>query len=107
MSSMADEKAEPKGDRVFFGPTLPDGKSAPFIRESEDHSLRTGIARVVRDGLPIPPNAELVRLDHIEDNEYRVKESVYGAKGPSTVSTNAYRSGWDEVFKKTSPGEAN
>ncbi len=107
--SMADEKQEPKGDRVFMGPALEDG-GIPFVRaNSEDHSLRGGIARVVRDGQPIPPNAELVCLDHVEGNEYRVKESVYGpSKGPPTVSTAAYRSGWEEVFgKKTKPDVAN
>lgn len=103
-----DEKKSCGGDTAVFGPPLPDG-GIPYIRHREDHTITQGVAHVLRDGQPVDPRTEIVRLDPDEGYRYRVTSIYEGAasKGPSKITTDAYRSGWDQIFGKKAPvGEA-
>jgi hypothetical protein len=88
----------PSSDTVLLGPTLPSGQ-VPFIRQ-QGETLSGGFARVVEDGEPVGTSEELIALERIEGDVYKAK-TLYAPKGPSKVTTNAYRNGWDNIFSQT------
>lgn len=82
-------------DELIAGPKLPDG-SRPFIRRTDD-GISCGMMRDAKDGQPVN-GCELVNLQRIEGERFRV-ESIYGHKtGPTKVTSDMYRTGWDKVF---------
>jgi len=73
-----------------------------------------GFVHPVKDGQALN-GAELVSLDHIEENRFAVT-TIYGkpkpcqattTPGPAKVTSPAFRSGWDRIFgKKQEVGQA-
>ena len=88
----------PSSDTVLLGPETPSGH-VPFIRQHGD-TLSGGLARVVEDGEPIWTSEELLALERIEGDVYKAS-TIYAPKGPSKVTSNAYRNGWDTIFSQT------
>jgi len=103
VSDKQNDKPCPGEDRVVVGPT-DDAGAIPFVRHRQDHSYELGVLTKLDDGKPLSPDGEVVKLTHIEENEYAV-ETVYKADseashgGPALVNTDAYRKGWEAIFK--------
>jgi hypothetical protein len=115
MSDDGEKAAKPKEDVVLLGPPTADGDGVHVLR-ARDQRLEAGELRALREGRPI--SGELVTLAPREGQPRvcDVKESVPvpsgttasasdGAqkKGPAQVATEAYRSGWDEIFGPAPP----
>lgn len=49
------------------------------------------------EGVPIPPGAELVRRERVDEHTFKLT-TLYKPKGPSKVATPRYRSNYDAVF---------
>lgn len=95
----------PAGDVLKLGPEMADGRR-PFIRHGADHSIRAGVASPIQDGASIPQGVDVVALEHLEGDEYKVTpmlEQSSTRKGPAKVSSQAYRSGWEALFGKKNP----
>jgi hypothetical protein len=88
------------GDMMSVGPDL--GGVRPFIRHTADHRIEAGLAKVTEPGAPMPENALLLK--------HRAGTSLYDVhpleggsdhkNGPAQVATDAYRTGWDNIFGK-------
>lgn len=94
------------GDELIAGSDIGNGIH-PFIRHTSDHQIVGGTMTVVPDGKPCN-GTELVKLTRIEGRRYKV-ESVYDGstkKGPSTVVSDKYRSGWDMIWGTKPAGQA-
>jgi hypothetical protein len=112
---MSDEKSHKCdcSDELIAGPEMSHGVR-PFIRHTKDHKVVGGVMRVVKDGCPINGGGELVQLTHVEGDRFKVEflygESDYSSEcscsGPSKVTTEAYRSGWDRIFGNKEIGQA-
>lgn len=71
------------------------------LRRRGDDDLELGEFHEIKEGRPIPPGAEIVRLGRGDDDGWREVESVYGGRsGPPQVATPAYRVGYDRIFGK-------
>lgn len=69
------------------------------MRHTADHRIAPCVIRPIGDGRPLM-GADLVALERIDGDRYGVKTVYCGRKGPARVTTEAYRDGWDRVFKK-------
>ncbi len=97
----------PGGDVISVGPDL--GGVCPFIRHRPDHSVESGMAKIVRPGDP-PTTATPLMLTHRQGSEFDVHVMSKGGsdgpsktKGPSKVNSPAYKDGWDSIFGKKAP----
>lgn len=85
---------------------LPENKGVAVLRQrSDDAPVEAGIVRSVREGEPIV--GELVTLKPTEGNPRLCDVEVHvdarppaqpSHKGPARVASDAYRTGWDEIF---------
>lgn len=69
-----------------------------FVHHRPDHTVRSGVGRVIHEGQHIPCGEALI-LDHIDGNRFEVAGSFMN--GPTKVATRAYRDGWDRIFIDT------
>jgi hypothetical protein len=110
MSSDAGEKIDGDGfDVVLVHGTTVDGEGARVLRARPGH-IEAGEVRPVRDGQPLTPGGEVVRL--VERSgapciydvkvDYQVPTAAPPASrtggGPPQVSTQAYRESWERTF---------
>lgn len=88
-----------KTELAMITSTNEDG-SFNLVRQSDEGvNLFTG--RIIKDGQPISPDAEVVHLTPRPDSLYDVKTLQAGNRsGPAKVTTHAYRAGYDKIFKK-------
>lgn len=86
------------GDEVIVGPKLSDGQRIA-IRHTSDHDVVPCFINPVRQGKPCM-GLNVVALERIEGNRYGVTTILPERKGPSRVTTDAYRDGWDRVFER-------
>ena len=85
---------------------LPEQKGVAILRQrAEGAPIEAGIVRKVREGEPIvgelvtlKPTSEGSPLCDVEVHLDAPSGSRTPTKGPARVASNAYRSGWDEVF---------
>jgi hypothetical protein len=108
---MADE-TNPKckdGDMIIVGPELGGGVH-PFVRHHASHKIQVGLAK---EATPEEASQASLHLTHREGNLFDVQPLSKGGsdakptKGPSQVSTPAFRTGWDNIFgKKAQVGQA-
>lgn len=93
-----DKKGE---DFITLGPVLEDG-TQPYIRHRADHSIETGVSRIMEEGKPMYGDEKsLVRLTPRDPWSYNVEplqEKSAATSGPAKVATKAYREGWDSIF---------
>ncbi len=100
-----DVPSDKKFDVVMaHGPT-DDGEGARVLR-LRPGQLEAGEVRPMRDGKPIAPGSELVKLQRRTDvpalYDVKVEHAVAPApgqmKGPAQVATRTYRDNWDRTF---------
>jgi hypothetical protein len=90
-----------KTDVVLLGPPTADGDGIHVLR-ARDERLEAGELRALREGKPI--TGEVVSLEPRADNPHVCNVTAsYSApaprgKGPPQIASEAYRSGWDEIF---------
>ena len=110
---MAEDDKCSGNDTLTLGPDLGDG-ARPFIRHRSDHSMETGIARPPRDGESIN-SSDVVHLHHrgpgpVYDVEVLYEHAARAAEeegsGPAMVNSEAYRTGWDQIFGSRTVGQA-
>jgi hypothetical protein len=96
------------GDVEAFDVVLPhaptdDGEGARVLR-ARPGRIDAGEVRPAREGKPLLPGAELVRLERRTDApalyDVKVEHTISAApkKGPAQVATAAYRANWDRTF---------
>jgi hypothetical protein len=109
MSSDAGEKIDGDAfDVVLVHGATGDGEGARVLRARPGH-IEAGEVRPVREGQPLTPGGEVVRL--VERSgapcvydvkvDYRVPTGTPASRagsGPPQVSTRAYRESWDRTF---------
>jgi hypothetical protein len=94
-------------DRALVLGELPEQKGLAVLRQrGEGAPVEAGVVRSVREGesivgelVTLKPTSEGSRLC---DVEVHVDARPASHHGPARVASNAYRSGWDEVFGKSS-----
>jgi len=97
----------PDGDVVSLGPDL--GGVRPYIRHRPDHTIQAGVARCVPDGESLDKEGIYHLRQREGRNEYDVEpvSPSTARSGPAKVTSNAYRTGWDNIFgAKTPVGQA-
>jgi hypothetical protein len=113
MSSEGDKGggSEAEFDVVVVHGATGDGEGAKVLR-LRPGQLETGEVRPIRDGQPLTPGGEVVRLVERPDATcvYDVKvdckvpelpaPSPRPASGPPQVATRAYRDSWERTFAK-------
>ena len=85
---------------------LPEQKGVAVLRQrAEGAPIEAGIVRPTREGEPIvgelvtlKPTSEGSPLCDVEVHVEAPSHANARAKGPARVASNAYRSGWDEIF---------
>ena len=95
---MEDDKVPGKGEDFFVQIGETDGGQQVVVHHQADHSLKLGVLHPMREGMPIPDDAVLVRRregTNVWDSEGDVASL---RKGPSKAVTRAYRNGYDKVF---------
>jgi hypothetical protein len=111
MSSGEDDKTEGDDfDVVLVHGATGDGEGARVLRARPGH-IEAGEVRPIREGQPLSPGGEVVRL--VERTgapcvydvkvDYQVPAAApspgqRSAGGPPQVSTRAYRESWDRTF---------
>ena len=99
----------PSSDVIVVGGPSEDGKGVSIVRLREDR-IEAGELRAPVEGQPIM--GELVKLTPRADHErafdvevlargpqaQRPSEERARGKGPAKISTDAYRSGWEQIF---------
>ena len=99
-----DEKPCPLGDVITVGPDLGGGVH-PAVRHDANHEVSFGTLRILKEGQPITSEAVLLEKNG-NSNNYRVVGEVptpnnpRESSGPAMVASDAYRSGWDNIFGK-------
>jgi hypothetical protein len=93
------------GDVIHVGPDL--GGFCPFVRHRADHTIESGMAKIVRPGDPPTTEAPLL-LTHREGSDFDVQVMSKGGndaptKGPVKVNSPAFKTGWDNIFGKKAP----
>jgi hypothetical protein len=103
-----------KTDRVSLGPQV--GPNARLAMRERDGEYEPAIVGPVRDGVPLPSDAEIIELDNVNCTcgHWQDITTLYGGGdkratdgGPAQVATKEYRDGYDRIFgKKPSVGLA-
>lgn len=112
------EPAAPRDRAVVLGPV--DDRSFAILRQrAEDAPLEAGVVRPMREGEPI--HGELVSLSRPEASSPVLDVKVHydgrpkaratdvsqpnelPHKGPARVTSEAFREGWDAVFRRGEP----
>jgi hypothetical protein len=118
MSSDADEKADGDDfDVVLVHGATGDGEGARVLRARPGH-VEAGEVRPVREGQPLVPGGEVVRLveragaPRVYDVkvDYEVPAAAPAARaasGPPQVSTQAYRESWERTFARPQHRDLN
>jgi len=101
--------SEDKRDRALIVGETADKHVAVLRQRGEGAPVEAGLVRPLKDGEPITgelvtlkPTTENARLCDVEvhhDARPKVKEHA----GPSRASTDAYRTGWEEIFGAKRP----
>jgi hypothetical protein len=102
----ADPKKKAGEDVALVWGKSDDGETLGVLRKRGD-AIEPALVKRAREGEPI--HGELVRLtpreepnlydvDVLHDARSEVREPE--AAGPAQVASNAYRKGWDRLFKK-------
>jgi hypothetical protein len=99
----------PSKDVMRLGPPV-NAKDRLFVRHCADCSIQAGVARVLREGEPIPEGGSIVHLSSTtREGEYEVQE-LYGdcraSGGPAMVNSDAYRNNWEGIFGKKPVAQA-
>lgn len=103
---MEPKKDAPLDVAIVGGPT-DDGRGHRVLRIRENDAS-VGELRPVEEGKALAPSTEVVNLSQREgapQNVFDVR-SIHGgesaapppSKGPAKVSSDAYRTGWDQLF---------
>ena len=91
---------KPTADRALVVAELPEQKGVAVLRQrGEGAPIEAGVVRAVKEGEPIV--GELVSLKPTSEGSPLCDVEVHvdaRHAGPARVASNAYRSGWDEVF---------
>lgn len=91
---MAEDDHCAAGDELYLGPTQ-DGRTVA-LRHNSDHTLQPCALLPMEDGKPLPPGAELVRLQQRPNGAYGIT-SIY-KNGPAKVNSAEFLAGWDRIF---------
>jgi hypothetical protein len=104
---MADDNPPPNRDVALLYAPTEDGAGARIVR-ARNGSIETGEIRPAKEGQPIAPQTELVRLrprpevPQVCDVEVLHREQPIESKdalsGPAQVATARYRDNWDRIF---------
>ncbi len=103
-----DKKGCSGGDFISLGPVISENGLRPCVYHHEDHSFDTGFIKPVKEGESLSKESVFLR-QRGERNEFDVEpvfsESTPTAsgKGPARVTSNAFRSGWDNIFGSKAP----
>ena len=96
-------------DHMTVGPEVSRNQRL-FVRHRPDHTIEAGTLQVLKDGDPIDPSGETVRLNHVGPGDLYEVEPLYGSpsqsNGPAQVNSEAYLQGWDRIFGKPVVGKA-
>jgi len=97
----------PSEDFIIPGPEMEGGKARFALHHTADHGLEPAIMYPMRDGVPIPDGAVIVRRRDGE-NLYDVVDTVKATRGgPAMANSRAYCNGHDRIFgKRAEVGEA-
>ena len=94
---------KPKPGTVFFGPPCKHGYRR-FERVLDNGDIQRGTAAPVTEGMA-PGAYAVVQTERVNEGDSSVQrvvsETRFTMRGPSSVSSNAYRSGWDAVFSRS------
>ncbi len=101
-----DQYDHPGEDFFVSGPQLDDG-GALGMHHTADHELRPAILRPLKEGMPLPDEAVILKRRD-ESNVYdRVGTVSELRRGPSKANSRAFCEGYDRIFgKKPETGEA-
>jgi hypothetical protein len=78
--------------------TLDGGAIGIYERPLPDGSVERGVLRPVGSG-GLPEAQGLVEMgEQVRPGVFRPTVTPFTARGPASVTSNAYRSGWDAVF---------
>jgi hypothetical protein len=79
-----------------------------IVGVSDDGVEQTsGELRPMAEGVPLPPDAEIVQVEAVEGDVLHLKTLYAPHKGPSRASSPKYRAGYDAVFGKRKSTEVN
>jgi hypothetical protein len=91
---MSDDQS-PKTDLVVPLAEMNDRGEIPVVR-TDGETLTFGTIGILKDGAPMPKDAEVLGLQEIPGaGVYQVTSST---GGPPKVNSRAYRDGWDNIF---------
>jgi len=97
--------SEKTADVLLVGPPVEQGEGVAVLRRRGDR-LEVGELREMREGQPLSPGAEIVRLrgrsEHGRLFDVEVLAELPGGAartGPAQVASEAYRRGWDAAFR--------
>jgi hypothetical protein len=94
-----------KKDQLRLGTDL-DG-SVAGVRRRDGNIVGYGVLMPLREGQPLAPGSEIVRVEEYEEDGWHDIETVYRVSdGPAQVATPAYRAGYDRIFGKKEVGLA-
>jgi hypothetical protein len=90
------------GNETSIGPEIEPGVRVA-TRHGEDHEVRHVVMRPIRDGEPIPPEAEIVRFGERTARGTYSTTTLYrhgkaAGDGPAQVATPRYRENYDRIF---------
>jgi hypothetical protein len=110
---MADKDCPGKSkDLINIGPAVGE-RDHLFVRHTPSCELQAGILHVTKEGEPIPEGTTLIQLKKHEGSMYEVEElysrpstSLDAPSKPAKVTSNAYRSNWDNIFGNKAVGQA-
>jgi hypothetical protein len=110
MSDAADDTDLDALDVVLLHAPTEDGEGAQVIR-ARGQTVEAGEVRPMREGCPLPPKSEVVKLTKRKESpllyDVRVEHVVAPAadpvneearSGPPQVATRAYRESWERTF---------
>jgi hypothetical protein len=110
---MADEPCD-RDDEVSIGPGI-GGNARVCMRHTADHRQIPGIMRPIREGEPLTGHVVTIEPKDPQNGIYRVTgdltipspHAAQMSRGkPAKVSTEAFRTGWENVFGKQTIGQA-
>jgi hypothetical protein len=103
---MADEpkKSCERVDELHLGPAVSDDTRL-FTRHTSDHRQVVGVMRRVREGEPLTGNVFSVEAKDPANGIYKVTDiPISGGRGkPAQVSTDEFRTGWENTFGVKQP----